>query len=617
MIFKTHIINKSIKRGLVFLLMLLPFIGFAQNSIETDISLAEQFYENGEVDKALELYESVYERTSFQNVYKALVGIYLKKEDFKAAESLVKKRMRGRNDAYRYEVDLGNVYRKQGNDKKANQSFESAIKEVPDGQSNYISLANDFAAIAEYDFAIEVYEKAKKSTGDDIQYNFQLANIYGRKGNTEAMIDQYLDVLAVNESYLQSIQNVLQTLLNPDPNGEIKEKLKNNLLGRIQKSPDKTIYTELLIWQFIQDKNFSGAFIQARAIDRRQNENGTRIFSLAQLAASNQDYDVAIQCYNYILEKGPSAIYYSPSRIRLVDVLKEKILSTNNYTLEELLKVDVSYRESLKELGKNRKTVELMGDYAHFLAFYLDSSDAAIELLNTAINIPGAARPDVAECKIELADVYVTQGEIWEASLLYSQVEKEFKYDEIGERAKFKNAKIAYYTGDFFWSQAQLNALKGSTSKLISNDAIDLSLLITDNVGVDSIIEPLQIYARAELLLFQNKSAEALVTLDSIPERFPAASLNDEILYLKYKIAYKRKEYDAAADYLRKLISTYALDILGDDAYFYLAKLTEEQLNNPEKAMELYKSILTDYSSSIHVVEARKRFRALRGDAIN
>lgn len=617
MIFLKHILNKSIKSGQVFLLMLLPFIVFPQNSIETDISLAEQFYEDGEIEKALELYESIYEKTSFQNVYKSLIGIYIKKEDFKSAENLIKKRMKGRNDAYRYEVDLGNVYRKQGNDKKANQSFEAAIKDVPDGQSNYISLANDFAAISEYDFAIAVYEKAKKSTGDDIQYNFQLANIYGRKGDTEAMINQYLDVLAVNESYLQSIQNVLQTLLNPDPNGEIKEKLKENLLGRIQKNPDKTIFTELLIWQFIQEKNFSGAFIQARAIDRRLNESGTRIYSLARLASSNKDYDVAIQCYNYILEKGPSAIYYNPSRMNLVDVLKEKILSTNNYTQEELLQVDANYKESLKELGKNRKTVELMGNYAHFLAFYLDSSDAAIQLLNTAIDIPGAARTDVAECKIELADVYVTQGEIWEASLLYSQVEKEFKYDEIGERAKFKNAKIAYYTGDFFWSQAQLNALKGSTSKLISNDAIDLSLLITDNVGIDSIIEPLQIYARAELLLFQNKSAEALITLDSIAERFPAASLNDEILYLKYKIAFKRKEFEVAGEFLQKLISTYPFDILGDDAVFYLAKLNEEQFNNSEKAMELYKSILTDYSSSIHVVEARKRFRALRGDNIN
>lgn len=617
MIKRKHNILKSIIRTVLVLAMLLPFLVSAQNTVETDLKLADQFYENNEVEKALSIYEEIYEKTSFFNTYKRILEIYIEQKDFKKAEDLVKKRIKSRKDSYRYYVDLGLVYREEGDEKKAGKSFEDAIKEVTPAQSNYITLANDFAAINEYDYAIEVYKNAQRTTGKDLQYNFQLANMYGRKGETAAMINEYMDILAENESYIQSIQNVLQTILNPDPNGEVKEILRTNLLTRIQKQPEKTIFSELLIWQYIQEKNFNGAFIQAKAIDKRLSENGTRIYSLGRLALSNEEYDIAINCYQYIIDKGRTNLYYNGARINLVDAIKEKIIHTENYTAEELQEVNKSYKSSLSDLGKNRSTVELMNSYAHFLAFYLDSLDAAVSMLNEAIEMPGAPRPIIAEAKIELADVLLIQDDRWEASLLYSQVEKEFKYDEIGERAKFKNAKISYYSGDFLWSQAQLNALKGSTSKLISNDAIELSLLITDNIGLDSIADPLEMYARAELLLFQNKADDAKVVLDSIPQFFPASSLNDELLYLHYKIDYKKGNYENAASSLRKLIGTYATDILGDDGHFYLAKLLEEKLNQPEEAMELYKLILTNYSNSIHVVEARKRFRSLRGDTLN
>jgi tetratricopeptide (TPR) repeat protein len=614
---RLHTFYKSTFKAISAIMVLLPFLLSGQNSVETDLKLADQFYKNNEVTKALSIYEEIYEKTTFFNTYKRLLEIYIEQSDFKKAEDLVKKRIKSRKDSYRYYVDLGLVYREEGDEKKAEKSFEDAIKEVTPAQSYYITLANDFAAINEYDYAIEVYKNAQRTTGKDLQYNFQLANLYGRKGETAAMINEYMDIIGENENYVQSIQNVLQTILHPDPNDEVKEILRSNLLSRIQKQPEKTIYTELLIWQYIQEKNFNGAFIQAKAIDRRLNENGTRIYSLGRLALSNEAYDVAINCYQYIIDKGRNNLYYNGARINLVDAIKEKITHTDNYTLEELQEVNNSYKTSLFDLGKNRSTVELMNSYAHFLAFYLDSLDAAVTLLNEAIEMPGAPRSQVAEGKIELADVLLIQGEIWESSLLYSQVEKEFKYDEIGERAKFKNAKISYYTGDFLWSQAQLNALKGSTSKLISNDAIELSLLITDNIGLDSIADPLEMYARAELLLFQNKADDAKLVLDSIPQFFPASSLNDELLYMQYKINYKQGNYENAAKSLRKLISTYPTDILGDDGNFYLAKLLEEKLNQPDEAMELYKIILTNYSNSIHVVEARKRFRSLRGDSIN
>jgi len=302
--------------------------------------------------------------------------------------------------------------------------------------------------------------------------------------------------------------------------------------------------------------------------------------------------------------------------MRLVEVLKEKIIGNKNYTKADLTSLENAYQSTIKELGKSELTTILMRGLAELNGYYLDSVQNGITILTELINLQGISNFDKAEAKIELADLYLLNDEIWEASLLYSQVEKEFKYDRLGEVAKYKNAKIAFYTGDFYWAQAQLDVLKGSTSKLISNDAMDLSLLITDNVGRDSIIEPLQMFAVADLLIFKKDFEKATVLLDSIPKFFPFTTLQDDILFAKYKMSVQVSDYQKAAVFLRELIAGYAEDLLGDDALFALAKLEEEEFNNKEKAMELYKSLLTTYPSSLFVVEARKRFRALRGDKI-
>ena len=64
--------------------------------------------------------------------------------------------------------------------------------------------------------------------------------------------------------------------------------------------------------------------------------------------------------------------------------------------------------------------------------------------------------------------------------------------------------------------RGQLDILKAATSKLIANDAMELSLLISDNIEEDSLTTPLQMYARADLLEFRNLDNDALAVLDSV-----------------------------------------------------------------------------------------------------
>jgi len=297
----------------------------------------------------------------------------------------------------------------------------------------------------------------------------------------------------------------------------------------------------------------------------------------------------------------------------LIDVMDKKITGTIGYTQEDLEQLKEAYISTLAELPKGDNSAKLMRGYARLQAFYLGDRQEAISILNEVIAMP-ANQKIISGAKLELGDVYVMTGEIWEASLLYSQVDIDHKHDMLGHEAKFRNAKISYYTGDFEWAQAQLDILKASTSKLISNDAMDLSLLIRDNLALDTISLPLEMFARADLLTYQNRFDEATTTLDSIFTEFPMHSLGDEILFQRYKIAFGLGQYEESAAYLEKLIDLYAMDILADNAMFQLADLYQYQLKDEGKAKELYQQLIFEHPGSLYTAEARKRYRTLRGD---
>ncbi|MCB0402158.1 MAG: tetratricopeptide repeat protein [Flavobacteriales bacterium] len=578
----------------------------------TDEQLAAQFYNDKAYDKAVIYYQKLFDKTELPTHYIRLLTCYLELQEYKNAEKLVKRQMKKLPYQLGFHTDLAYVYKASGDELKSKQTNERAIKLLTPDNEQIIGLANGFLKYKETDLAIETYQKGRKLLRGTYPFNFELAEVYNLQGNTEAMLEEYLGLIEYQKSYLQSVQNALQTALNPDDDNEKKSLLKTLLLKRIQKNADETIFSEMLIWVYVQERNFNGAFIQAKALDRRRAESGFRINTLAKLCVDNRDYETAIKCHEYLISKGSDNSYYISSKIELVDVYNLKITSSNAYTPEDLKNLEQIYLTTLNELGRTPSTASLLRGLAHLKAFYLYDTDEAVSLLKEVLGMGTLNPHSQAKAKLELADVYLFIDEVWEASLLYSQVEKAFKHDELGEQAKFKNAKVSFYTGDFGWCKTQLNVLKASTSKLIANDAMQLSILITDNIGIDTNQAPLLIFAKADLLSFQNKHVEAMKMLDSLDKWYPFHTIADDILYKRYQINYKQKKFEEAAQNLETIIEKHGEDILADDALYNLALLNDYQFNNKEKAAELYKKIMFDYQSSIFVVDSRKRYRELR-----
>ena len=582
----------------------------------TDQQLAAFYFQEDDFQKAALYYEKLYLQSNSDFFYSYFLQCLFKLDDFKRAKKVVKNQLKFYPGNTTYQIDLGEVYKAEGEDKKAKKEFNAAIDRLQPVTNNIIALANAFSAAKEYDFALKTYAKGDQLLNGNHPFNIEKAKLFGSLGQYENMFNEYLGLLEITSNYLQSIQNELARNLAFEEGSAQNTILKQTLLQTIQRKPNQNVFYELLTWVFIQEKNYQQALVHTKALDKRTKGEGQRVLNLAGLAKSAKQYDIAIDAYDYIVNIGKGPFYIS-ARVGLLDVLNKKLTSGFYFSPSDAKKLEASYLSTLDELGLNQQTVKVYRDLGHIEAFYLNNPDTAIIIIEKALTLGRISAQEKALTKLELADIYVIQGYIWDASLLYSQFDKDFKYDVLGETAKFKNARISYYMGDFKWAKAQLDVLKGSTAKLISNDAMDLSLLITDNTGIDTTEHPLELFAKADLFLYQHKHNDVNLVLDSITEQYPGHALTDEIYMLKYDLNYKKGAYEQSKVYLEKIIAEHGTDITADDAVFKLGLLYENHFNDTEKAMEYYQKLLLEYSNSMFVIDARKRFRNLRGDFNN
>jgi len=581
-----------------------------------DSKLAIQYYRDQQFDKAVVIYEKLYDQNPSYVNYTYYLYCLVQLKDYKKAEQLAKKQIRKFPHKPRYLVDLGYVYHNANESVKAKKKFEEALSKMPDNRREITELANAFQSKRETEYAVQAYVQGRKMLNYEYSFHLELGIIYQNSGKYEEMFNEYLDLLEEDLTKIETVQSKLQNVLNDDPDNTINELFRIALLKRIQKNPDLSFYSEMLLWYSVQQKDFETALMQAKALDRRYREEGQRVFDLARLCTANKDYDVSIEAYEYLVSKGENSLLYTFSRVELLNVQFLAITESYKNDTNDLLELEKSFLSTLDEFGKSQTTLSLMLNLARLQAFYLDKSGEAIELLNSILEMRNLSRGHKANCKLELADILLLSGEPWEATLLYSQVEKSFKNDPLGHQAKFKNAKLTYYIGEFLWAKAQLDVLKAATSKLIANDAMELALLLNDNMGDDTLYTALKYYAKADLLLYQNKYEEALLILDSIDIVSPGNTMQDEVFYKKAEIKLGQGKFEEADQLYAELIEQYPFEILADNALFKRAVLQEEVFKDNEKAMELYQKLLTEYPGSLFVVEARKRFRILRGDVI-
>ncbi|QEM07616.1 tetratricopeptide repeat protein [Mucilaginibacter rubeus] len=576
---------------------------------DNELLLARQYNANGEPQKALEIYQKLYKQNN-ENYYSVYVNTLLNLKKFDDAESVTKKLIRRHPDDHQYAIMLGNIYTQGGNMAKADAIYDDLIKNLPADQGEIAALASQFYQSANIDYAIKIFQQGRKLLKNDNMFTYELINLYRFKRDKISLTDEYLNFLPQNPNFINQAENAFSNVYEGSADYDM---LKTALLRRIQKDPQQTIYADLLTWQYLQQKEFDLALNQALALSRRQNDDGNSIYDLCRTFIANEAYDEAIRGYEYIISKGKTTSLYILSKIELINTKNLKVTS-GKYLPEDLLGLEKDYNDLLTEFGRNSSTAFAMQKLANLQAFKLHKLKDAPKLLEETTRLNDIRPNLLADCKLDLGDIYLLNNQPWEATLLYSQVEKDFPATAIGQDALFRNAKMAYYTGDFTWAKGQLDVLKVATSQLIANDALNLLLLIQDNLAADSSGAALKVYARADLQIFAQNPEKAVMILDSIGKKFPNNALDDDIMMSKSRILIQQKDYAGAVPLLKKILEEHPADLWADDAVFMLGDIYENRLNDKTTARNYYQKIITDYPGSLWINEARKRFRLLRGD---
>lgn len=568
--------------------------------------LAENYMEEGEYEKALNIYNTMLKRNAGNlNLVIATIDIHHELEQYDRVDSLLDVAERRTRSKGQIAVERGYNLSLQNKADAAQRYYDEAIALIDSNPNLTYSTAYQFSKRGLLDQAITVY---KKGMAQNERFNFepQLARLYGEKGELDKMFETYLDLIVKNEAYRVRSQALFSRYITDNPQADANQKLRKVLLLRSRESQNP-IFNELLSWLYIQQNQFDRALIQEKAIYLRERRDLNGIYQLAMSAKQKGASAAAINAFDYIIEESqiPSMTYSAHSE-------KLDVMADVATTDEKLQEIKNTYLQLLEDYGRSANTYKLQYAFARFLSFKLDENEEALAVLETLLD-QKLNRFNKARTSMLKADILVKQEFFNQALLIYSRIQQDLPNDELAQQAQFKVARTSYFQGDFDWAVTQLNVLGSATSKLIANDAIELKILIKDNIKEDSLGVALSAFAKADFNTYQQNDLQAIKQLEEVLKTHGTTSVADEALLLLGKLHAEAGRDETALRYFEQLLTEFPEEITVDDALYHAA-LLHQQTGNTDRALELLEKFIFNHADSIYFVDARKTYRLMRGD---
>jgi len=581
-------------------------------SRQVDEKLAREFYQKKDYEKAGEIYKNLYETYGYSTYFTYYTDCLTLTGDYAAAEKALKSYLKQNPNNWKAHVDLAYNYMQQGENDKATKYLNKVLKDVPNNISSIREVASLLRNRNFNDLAIAMYDRGAKDPNIDYSFNLEKAYVYNSMLDFENATECYLLFLKENPEQYEMVKNRLRVMMMYDLNGNVDDVIRMALLRKTQAEPENEEYASLLMWFSLQMQDYDLALMQLKALDKRGHGNYENdIIYIAQIASDNRQYDIAIDAYEYVLKKSGEGVFYVNATVGLIKTEYAQAVANGSHDKAFYDKLSERIDEAIRKIGINDETLPLITVQARIMAFELGRFEEAVALLNHSLEMNMSAYRK-AELKMELADIYLFTDEVWEATLLYSQIEKTLKNEPIAHEARFKNAQLRYFIGEFEWANATLDVLKAATSKLVANDAMTLSLTISDNLEYDTI--GLKRLAKADYYIYQRKYGLANQMLDSVVAYNPNEVSLPSAFYRKAKIAFEDGDFVTADSLYKRVYEGYADSYMADEALMEEAMLLERQLDRREEAMECYARLFDYYTASVYVAQARKSYRRLRDE---
>ena len=602
---------KRLVRLLLLILLLPTAIATAQNKdaqTEVDQQLASKCIQSQDYEQARDLYQALFKKKGQAQYFNQYVECLMRLGNYDQAEKELLHFIRSNPNYWKSKVDLVYAYTNDGKTKKADELFKEIQKGLPNNRNSILNVENLFRSRMLYQYAMEILDKGCEILNDDNTFHMERASLYHSMNNYQKAFEYYfLELEARPESY-NVVKNRFQTLLLYDVNKSIADEMRIALLERSQQNPDNLEISKLLVWYSLQEEDYDIALVQSKSIDRRHSDQSGEIVNLANICLDNHQYELARDAFGYILDKGKVNPYYGQALIGAIETENQQCKERHVTDKKTYEKLSRKIEEAYQDVG-SKEYSQLVEIQADIMAYQLDQSPQAVELLQQAIE-QTHSKIQQNSLKLKLADIYLFNDEVWEATLLYSQVEKSMKEEPLGHEARFRNAQLRYFIGEFNWAQTQLNVLKAATSKLIANDAMSLSLIIGDNLEYDTTGMELNRLARADYKIYQHKEDEALPILDSISNNGNEIS-KPHALYRIAEIHESRKEHATADSLYLRIVNEFPDSYMADDALMKAALLEDQQLKDKESAKQHYEQLIDQYPTSLYTAQAKKNYRKL------
>lgn len=588
------------KKLFLYITLSFSLFAFAQNE-----QLAQYYYDKGDFEKARISYEELLKEIPQNSQYfLRTIDCYQQLQQYDVAEKAIQARL----DKYKQGnllVELGYNFQLQKKEEQAKTYYEQALERMRKNPNEVYGISYSFDKKGLLEYALKTYELAVQLQ-PDFNFNYQIGLLYGQLGNQEKMIATFLDEAYANPQNSILIQNQFARFMSDDSDARFSESLRKALILRVQKNQD-IFWNHYLSWFYVQQKEFSKAFIQEKAIYKRDPESLSGIIDLAHLAIEAQDHETAQLILEFVIANTMDVELLVQAHTYLIemkiDKAKEADFVTINKELEALL--------AQYEIAPFTLSLQLI--QAHFVTFSLKNPELGKAIIKKALELP-LDEYQQARAKMELADIFLYEEKFNQALLYYSQIETDLKNDVVAHEASLKAAKTSYFKGDFTWALKQFKELKSANTQLVANDALEYFLLINDNTVADSTQTALKQFAKGDYLLYQNRNQEAVSQFQSILKTFKGQEIEAVTLLRLGKINEKLGDFALALSQYQNIIENHSDGIYVDEALFFSADIYNKKLNEPEKAKPLYEKILFHHEDSIYFVEARKSFRQLRGD---
>ena len=584
----------------------------AQSQRQVDEQLARNFFNNKEYDKAADMYQQLYINYRYYHYFSQYIECLIFLENFKDAEKDLRSFIKNDNttNKWRSTVTLAYVLFRNNENDKSEKILKKLISELPADKNVFMQVANVMNSKNFNEYSILLYDRGSGISSMNYKFFMEKAQAYLSMTDFEKATENYLLHLEENPSDYDIVKTRMSYMLRYNLDDSVIDDIRFALLKKAQGNRDNEVFSELLVWFALQMKDYEIALDQDIALDRRSGDRESDIIYLARIARDNEQYDIAIKAYDYLVKKSQEGAFYEEAVVGIIQVQYQKMnmLKSDN-TMESYSNLEKRIEKECLELGISNKTIPILIIRADILAFKLNDMDKAIDILNDALAL-NISMNNKAKLKMELADIYLFKEEVWEATLLYSQVDKSMKEEPIGHEARFKNAQLRYYIGEFDWALAVLDILKSATSKLVANDAMTLSLMITDNLEYDTIA--LQRLAKADFYIYQKRYDLANQMLDSVNIYNPNEVSMPYLLMRKAHIAMENNDYAMADSLYKRVYQGYADSYMADDALLKDAVLLEQFLDDKEGALECYAKLIDEYAASVYVAQARNAYRRIR-----